>query len=254
MKAECPIEQVKHKSTATYYTDPQHGNCGYGELMGRTGPGTMMVAALSTKFYDDSKSCGQCFNIFSPYTNRSLVVMGTDKCPDKGWCEADYHFDLTTDAFDVLGPRLDGVLYNLEFYKVPCQIKGNVKVMMKDGSNPFWTSFLVFNSNIGVKQVSIKLSGSDQFKPLPITSYNYWDSPSMTPGEFELRIESIGGEFIYTKISSVESNKIIDTETQFTVEGCDSGEINYDDPYAPFRIPSDSSRILPPTIIQRKRK
>ncbi|EGC32116.1 hypothetical protein DICPUDRAFT_95343 [Dictyostelium purpureum] len=207
--------------------------------MGPTGPGNLFIAALNTFFYDDAKNCGQCYNIFSPYTNRSVVVMATDQCPGGEHCSNNnYHFDLSPQAFDVLGARSIGVLKNLEFYKVPCQVDGNVKIMMKDGSNDYWTAFLIFNSDIGIKQVSVKKTGSDQFVNLKLSDYNYWISPDMKPGEFEVRIESLGGEFINTKISAIESNKIVDTQTKFTTAGCVDADSS-----AFAELPNSSSKL-----------
>ncbi|KAN0055732.1 hypothetical protein ACTA71_011618 [Dictyostelium dimigraforme] len=220
-KGQCPFSQsLVTGASATYYTDPNAGNCGYENLTGPLGPGNLFIAALGPTLYNNGKSCGQCYNISSPYTNRSVVVMATDSCPDSGYCQRSSHFDLSTQAFDVLGAESIGVLEGLTYYKVPCGVTGNVKIMMKDGSNDYWTAFLIYNSRVTIKDVSVKITGKTTYSSLSQSTYNYWISPNMVPGSFDVRIESVGGEFIYITIPKVENRKQYETSSQFSVEGC----------------------------------
>ncbi|KAN0034800.1 hypothetical protein ACTFIV_001332 [Dictyostelium citrinum] len=217
----CPFSQsLVTGASATYYVDPNSGNCGYENLLGPLGPGNLFIAALGPNLYNNGKSCGQCYNISSPYTNRSVVVMATDSCPDSGYCQRSSHFDLSTQAFDVLGAQSIGVLEGLTYFKVPCGVNGNVKIMMKDGSNDYWTAFLIYNSRVTIKEVSVKITGKTTYTSLSQSTYNYWISPNMVPGSFEVRIESVGGEFIYITIPKVESRKQYETTGQFSVQGC----------------------------------
>ncbi|EGC34608.1 hypothetical protein DICPUDRAFT_20287, partial [Dictyostelium purpureum] len=218
-KAQCPFSITPIKgASATFYTTLDNGNCGYERLSGPLGPGNKMIAALGSKLYQNGSQCGQCFKI-SNSQNVSVVVMATDSCHDAGYCQRDGHFDLSPEAFAILGKTSEGVLEGLTFYKVPCQINGNVKIMMKDGSNPYWTSFFIFNSKVLIKKVSIRMSNSNQFIPLTQTTYNYWPT-SITGNNFEVKIESISGEFIYITIPFVESRKVYDTATQFSTYDC----------------------------------
>ncbi|KAK5576581.1 hypothetical protein RB653_007725 [Dictyostelium firmibasis] len=246
---ECPFAQIPIKTlSATWYNDPDHGACGYEVLTGPLGPGNRLIAALGTKLFQKGASCGQCYEVTSPFNNKTITIMATDSCHDKGNCQADNHFDLYTDAFDLLGSPTGEISgqSGLSYIKVPCPTYGNLKIMMKDGSNQFWTSFLVFNSRILIKQVSIKLSNSQQFVDLTRQEQgNYWPSPNMAPGEFEIRIESIGGEFIYVKIPSIQSRKIYDSGNQFSADGCVGNKY---DQYAPYQIVSISNSLLPPSL------
>ncbi|KAM9966265.1 hypothetical protein ACTFIR_006470 [Dictyostelium discoideum] len=221
----CPFSQsIINGASATFYTAMDAGNCGFEKLNGPLGPGNYMIAALGSKLYQNGAQCGQCFKI-SNSKNASVTVMATDSCHDAGYCQRDNHFDLSPAAFSILGPQSQGVLDGLSYVKVPCEVSGNVKIMMKDGSNDFWTSFFVFNSKVIIKQVSIKLSNSNQFVPLSQTTYNYWPT-SITGGQFHVRIESIGGEYIYVTIPKVESRKVYETSGQFSTSCSTSNEIN----------------------------
>ncbi|KAM9962525.1 hypothetical protein ACTFIR_005433 [Dictyostelium discoideum] len=246
----CPFSQsLVSGASATYYTDPNAGNCGYENLMGPLGPGNLFIAALGPNLYNNGKNCGQCFNISSPYTNRSVVIMATDSCPDSGYCQRSSHFDLSTQAFDVLGAQSIGVLEGLTYYKVPCGVNGNVKIMMKDGSNDYWTAFLIYNSRVTIKEVSVKITGKTTYTSLSQSSYNYWISPNMVPGSFDVRIESVGGEFIYITIPKVESRKQYETSSQFSVDGCvgtpsgPSGGIGSPSTGSSIGTPSDASSL-----------
>ncbi|EAL73375.1 expansin-like protein [Dictyostelium discoideum AX4] len=246
---DCPFPQIPIKTlSGTWYDDPDHASCGFEKLTGPLGPGNRLVVALGSKLFDKGANCGQCYDVTSPFNNKTITVMATDSCHDAGYCQADNHFDFYKEAFDLLGSPSGVISGNsgLSYIKVPCPTYGNVKIMMKDGSNEFWTSFLIFNSRILIKQVSIKLSNSQQFIDLNRQPQgNYWPSTNMVSGEFEVRIESIGGEFIYVKIPSIESRKIYDTGNQFSADGCVGNKY---DPYAPFQITSNSNNILPPSL------
>ncbi|KAM9964776.1 hypothetical protein ACTFIW_004562 [Dictyostelium discoideum] len=221
----CPFSQsIINGASATFYSAMDAGNCGFEKLNGPLGPGNYMIAALGSKLYQNGAQCGQCFKI-SNSKNASVTVMATDSCHDAGYCQRDNHFDLSPAAFSILGPQSQGVLDGLSYVKVPCEVSGNVKIMMKDGSNDFWTSFFVFNSKVIIKQVSIKLSNSNQFVPLSQTTYNYWPT-SITGGQFHVRIESIGGEYIYVTIPKVESRKVYETSGQFSTSCSTSNENN----------------------------
>ncbi|KAN0022503.1 hypothetical protein ACTFIU_004697 [Dictyostelium citrinum] len=147
----------------------------------------ILYCFYGTKIYKNGEQCGQCFKI-SNSNGTSVTVMATDSCNDAGYCQRDNHFDLSPNAFSILGSQSLGVLDGLSYVKVPCSVTGNVKVMMKDGSNAYWTSFLIFNSEINIKQVSIKLNGSSQFVNLTQTTYNYWPT-SITSGSFQVGTE-----------------------------------------------------------------
>ncbi|KAN0034812.1 hypothetical protein ACTFIV_001344 [Dictyostelium citrinum] len=246
---DCPFNQLPIKTlSGTWYDDPDHASCGFENLVGPLGPGNRMVVALGSKLFQQGANCGQCYEVTSPFNNKTITVMATDSCHDSGNCQADNHFDFYQEAFNLLGSPTGEISgkSGLSYIKVPCPTYGNVKIMMKDGSNQYWTSFLIFNSRLVIKQVSIKLSTSQQFIDLKRQPQgNYWPSPNMAPGEFEVRIESIGGEFIYVKISSIESRKIYDTGNQFSADGCIGNKY---DPYAPFQIVSNSNSILPPSL------
>lgn len=78
----------------TFYTGFEKGSCGYGDLMGETGPGYTTCAALNKGMYNSSDRCGVCYEIVGPLG--AMRVMITDRCPIGGDCHGPLaHFDLT---------------------------------------------------------------------------------------------------------------------------------------------------------------
>ncbi|KYQ89178.1 beta-lactamase-type transpeptidase fold containing protein [Tieghemostelium lacteum] len=216
-------EETLQQGSATFYTTPQSGHCSFKDLQGPTGFGTNFVAAVGTGFYQGSAVCGESFEIYSPTTQKKIVVVVTDSCPDSGWCERDYHFDLYTDAYDALGyDRSVGILEGLQWKKVANPYtQGGIKLKMKDGSNSGWTAFLISNHKVGIKSVSVKLADGNDFQPLQRQDYNYWVCPFDTSkGTYIVRVTSILNEDIDIPIQRTESEKIIQSNLQYSDGGC----------------------------------
>ncbi|GAM25704.1 hypothetical protein SAMD00019534_088790, partial [Acytostelium subglobosum LB1] len=207
------------EASGTYYNDPHHGNCGYGNLMGRLGPKTLNIAALNSYLFNDSSQCGICYNV--TVNQKWLVVTVTDRCPDPGWCDARHtHFDLYTEAFNFLqDPNVQGTISNMTFHKIPCNRPGNLQVYFKDGWTYYYNSLMVFNHNIGIATVDVQRENKTIFEPLTRRSYNFWEpyNPWGPLGnKFKLRITSVLGETIETTINNPVSDSVVDTGYQFT--------------------------------------
>ncbi|KAM9953451.1 hypothetical protein ACTFIR_008519 [Dictyostelium discoideum] len=94
----CPYSKSSiNGASATFYSAMDNGNCGYGLLTGQTGPRNYLICALGTKLYQNGAQC----------------VMTTDSCNDAGYCQRDNHFDLSPNAFSILGLKSKGVLDGL---------------------------------------------------------------------------------------------------------------------------------------------
>ncbi|EFA82758.1 expansin-like protein [Heterostelium album PN500] len=142
-------------SRSTWYEAIEHGNCGYGPLLGPTGPGNQFIAAAATVLY-----------------NGSYIV---DQCPDPGWCDTSFpHLDLSPMSFDkVGGPDLGVVMTSAK--KVSCDyVVGNIKLFMKDAATSTqWFEFMIFNHRTGLDHVIIQTADGIEIN-LPRTTYNYW--------------------------------------------------------------------------------
>ncbi|EFA84776.1 hypothetical protein PPL_01768 [Heterostelium album PN500] len=214
----CEEDSEKSVCSATYYTTPNNGACGYQDLFGPT-------VALSTKYFNGASSCGVCFNV---YQNNSdpITVIVTDECPaqyNQEHCAGpNAHFDLSVDAFQELAELKIGVLGNLQYEMVPCDSQGTIKVKTKDGSNDNWAGFMFFNHRVGIQSMAIQTDINQPYQEIPRTDYNYFIVSQNLAGSYSLKIKSIFNEEIIVKMNGVQANSITDSGLQFTsFDGCD---------------------------------
>ncbi|EFA86475.1 hypothetical protein PPL_00269 [Heterostelium album PN500] len=237
-------------ATGTFYTAVDNGNCGYGPLFGSKGPQTSYIAAINTFFFNHTNQCGQCYEL--SINGNTLTVQVVDQCPDPGWCDqAHSHFDLSPQAFAALQNQqaLGGTMQGLNFRKVACNVNGNIKVSIKDGSNENWTAFLLFNHVVGIESVSILREGC-QPEPLYRTTYNYWTQDRGTTPNYRLVITSILGETIVTEpLANCISNGLFDTGVQFKNFPQNGGTIIPTQPptQPPTQRPTQQPTQQPPT-------
>ncbi|KYQ94172.1 expansin-like protein [Tieghemostelium lacteum] len=203
-------------SRSTWYEAVEHGNCGYGPLMGPTGPGHRFIAAAATSLYNGSASCGECFEIYGPSGTQQVVVV--DQCPDPGWCDTDFpHLDLSPQAFEVvIGNSLGVAMTTVK--KVACDyVQGNIKLLMKDAdTTPSWFEFMVYNHRIGIDHIDIETVDGKVY-PLLRRLYNYWTfNQGVATFPIVARVYSIYGERVDIYIQSPDGNKQYEGEGQFT--------------------------------------
>ncbi|GAM25527.1 hypothetical protein SAMD00019534_087020 [Acytostelium subglobosum LB1] len=244
----CSLDQEYRNTSATYYDlDYANGACSFGNLYGTTAPGTPYITALSEVWYNNGTNCGDCLEVYSPYTNRTIVVYVTDLCPIEGnpVCDRPYHLDLSQAAFVQLGNKSQGYLENLRWRKVTCgnMPTSGVGVKMMKGSNYSWSAFLIFNSKVGIKSVDIQLANSTSFTKLKRADYNPFISINdHSKGPFTLRITSDLNESILVTIPKVVEDTVVFSNNQFNTSDCINGQM-YISKY------SSGSTLLPNIII-----
>eukprot|EP01133_Synstelium_polycarpum_P002649 gene2649-3055_t len=202
-------------SRSTWYEAVEHGNCGYGPLLGAQGPGHRFICAASTQLYNGSASCGECYEITGPYGTQTVVVV--DQCPDPGWCDTSLkHLDLSPEAFAKVGQAGLGVVMT-SIKKVSCDyVTGNIKVMMKDAATTSqWFEFMVWNHKVGIDHVDIETSDR-QVISLKRQLYNYWTYSGNAKFPIIARIYSKYGERVDAYISSPAGAVTYISEGQFS--------------------------------------
>ncbi|EGG21536.1 expansin-like protein [Cavenderia fasciculata] len=222
----CYSQTEVSDGVATYYEEVDGGSCSFGPLFGETGPKTPYIAALTSAWFQGSSQCGICYEITSPYTNKTITAIVTDQCPT---CENQHQFDLSVDAFVELGAKDIGVLKELTYRKVACQnINGNAKIKVKDGSNQWWAAFMVYNTKVGVSTVSVTLAGSTTPQSCVRKDYNYFVCDyDFTGGKFVVTVTSELGQVVTQSIETVQENQIIELSEQFSIGECKGANLLY---------------------------
>ncbi|EGC35051.1 hypothetical protein DICPUDRAFT_34025 [Dictyostelium purpureum] len=130
------------------------GSCEYGPYNGPTGPGTL-TATLNEYFYSSGVKCGDCFEISGP--KGKTVVRVVNFC-SAGTCPSEKPlFMLTPDAFSEISNDPLSVIYDAGFRKVSCDANAApIKAQVSEDSSKYYVKLLIFNNNLGIKDVTIK--------------------------------------------------------------------------------------------------
>ena len=170
---------------STYYTTWEQGDCNYGTIS-TTGFPYNNIAAPNTAFYNDSYSCGACYEVMcldvwdSSYcssgmgcksANASVIIEVTDECPEESnqeWCSGDIdHFDLSENAFELIADKECGVI-KMQFRQVACEFtdEENIIITTHSGSNAWYYGLTVSNVDYygAINKVFLKDSGSTNGK------------------------------------------------------------------------------------------
>ncbi|KAL6070225.1 Expansin-like EG45 domain-containing protein [Balamuthia mandrillaris] len=229
-----------HDGRATYYLEIDGGNCGYGPISRDAFPHGFIVAPNQALFAE-SEVCGACFEVVcdadrSPDAcldgNSSVIVQATDQCPcegNEGWCCGDMdHFDLSLAAFEEIAKTSAGVFFT-KYRRVACDVRGPLKLKLKDGTNAWWFSVLPFNVGGGgtVSKVEVKDSGASGWISMERQSYNYWLAES-GPGfqaPLEVRVTNeVSGESLIVMVNAIQEESIHEADTNFdATDGVDGG-------------------------------
>ncbi|EGC34514.1 hypothetical protein DICPUDRAFT_55762 [Dictyostelium purpureum] len=222
-------------SRSTWYEAIQHGNCGYGQLMGQTGPGTLMIAAAATALYNGSYSCGECYQIYGPGGTGTVMIV--DQCPDPGWCDTPFpHLDLSPTAFNAtIGSSVGVAMTTVK--KVSCDVTGPIKAYMKDAATTAsWFEFMVFNHKVGIASISVE-DQTGKITEVPRRLYNYWTYNGAT-ATFPViaHVYSIYGDQVDIYINAPTGATLYEGEGQF---GDPKTSFNTDNCTAPFPVDAD---------------
>ncbi|GAM27807.1 hypothetical protein SAMD00019534_109830 [Acytostelium subglobosum LB1] len=220
--ATCGLDQSYHTAIATWYPGDYQGACGFGPLFGSTGPHTPYITALSASWFDASTQCGVCFELTSPYTNKTITVVATDNCPD---CPEEHHFDLSKDAFAQMADPSLGRLNNITWRQVACGNIGSLGISLVKGSNQYWVGYVIYNSYVGISKVEEQLNGTTEWVNVPRAPYNYFESKVNHKDQpYNVRITSILGEQITYQVQKAEPSNLL-VKSQFSADGCAAGKL-----------------------------
>ncbi|XP_047965649.1 expansin-B6-like [Salvia hispanica] len=147
------------------------GACGLGYDI-ENDPYYGFISAGNNNLFKSGAGCGACYEVKCVYNNacskKAIRVTITDECP--GSCnDDDIHFDLSGKAFGALA--YPGQEYNLrnagrislQYRRVKCNYKSNVKFKIVPGSNPYYLAFVVeaLNGYGDIASVELQPSNSN---------------------------------------------------------------------------------------------
>ena len=157
--------------------------------------------------YAVAEYCGACIEIAGP--NGKVKVKIIDRCPE---CQQG-DVDLSPEAFDQIGDRIDGRI-SISWIVVPCEVKGPIVLYFKKGSTQYWTALQIRNHKTAISTVEYYRNG--QWINMPRERYNYFVEPNGTRlATFDIRITDVYGEQIVQSINEIIAEAEIQGTEQF---------------------------------------
>ncbi len=191
------------RGQGTYY-DSANGD---GACMFGPSPGDLDVAALNDPQWDGSAVCGACAKATGP--NGSVTVRIVDRCPE---CKSG-DLDFSPQAFAKLADLSQGRVA-ITWQLVPCDVSGDVRYHVKDGSSQWWTALQVQNHRLPIRSLAYR-SGSD-WVDVPRSDYNYFVAEKgMGPGAIHVRITAWDGQSLEDELPGPDAGATFDGAGQF---------------------------------------
>jgi len=240
--AQLPMSPcMEARSTYYNYVGQQNGACQLGPLGGPMLSGFTNVAAPNQAFFNNSMSCGECYEISGPNGNVTIIV--ADECPVEGnpLCAGQMiHFDLgSSSTFSNLAdPSLGVILETIK--KVSCPVTSNIGVYFVSGTSQYWVGFIVFSHKVGLTLVELQPTSGGAYYPMTRNS-NQWEysSPPSVSIPYNIRLTGVTGEQLIISLNTYTSGQTVSSTVQFA------------DPSPGFGggSPTPCSAPLPPDVI-----
>ncbi|KAH3760054.1 swollenin/expansin family protein [Pelomyxa schiedti] len=102
---------------------------------------------------------------------------------------------------------------------VSCDVEGNLKIRVKDGSSVWWLSILVFNHRVGIDKLEISENGGSSWTEVTRADYNEFEISRQPGNELQLplivRVTGFTDDQISIDLPAIEGDEIIDSGSQF---------------------------------------
>lgn len=199
MAQACP--QPLQSSTALPRMSPISGTCNF--------PASFLddsLVGLSTDLFLDAATCGQCIEVNDPLGSTLLTVDSEcSTCPSNT-------LDISQDQFSAIAD-ISGPNPTVTWKLTDCPVSGNVKILFNTGSNPWYLSFLVYNTRYPVSIVEFWTGTT--YVELSRTAWNYYDTSLLVPAQLQFRITDVYGQQIIASGVPFVSGSIFDSNAQF---------------------------------------
>lgn len=191
------------RGEGTYYDFANgDGACTFGPS-----PGDLDVAALNDPQWDGSAACGACAQVTGP--KGTVRVRIVDRCPE---CKAG-DLDLSPQAFAKIADLPQGRVA-ISWQLVVCDVAGNVRYRVKDGSSQWWTALQVRNHRLPVRALAVRRGGA--WVDLPRSDYNYFLAEQGTgPGAIRVRVTAWDGQSLEDELPGPNAEATYEGAGQF---------------------------------------
>ena len=196
------------------------GLCGFGSHNNATSSSYIYPVAPNSDLFISSSHCGICYELVGPYGVIRVRVEDYCKKDDElGLCSGDmYHFNLANNGSKFLIGDED--FANITFRMVDCGYSGNIKILLDEGSDEYYLSFVILDHNLGVSSVSIQEYESTTWTELKRDEYNSWEYES---NDFEIyfplkiKIFSINGDYVTLEVNEINDIGLYEADGNFHI-------------------------------------
>jgi expansin len=202
--SQTPVQfgEVQH-GEGTFYDDAD----GDGACMFGPSPGDLDIAALNNPQWDHSALCGACAVVTGPLGTLKIRIV--DLCPE---C-AKGDLDLSPSAFAKVANPDDGRV-SISWQLETCNVSGNLRYHLKDGSSQWWTAIQVRNHRLPIR--SLEYWRGSGWVQLVRQDYNYFLAQSGTgAGSIRLRVTAWDGQSLEDTLPAPQSDVVFEGAAQF---------------------------------------
>merc|ERR1711892_843573 len=208
-----------HGEVTAYGTNPTGGHCGFKELPSDQAKKYFVaISSQDTEGWKDGLYCGSCVRL--KYTDgKELIGYIHDSCPS---CPK-YHWDLSDYMYlDLTNEQSVGIkdISDAEIVECPDNIvSGNMKVKIKEGSNPWWAAYQVLNTKNPINGMSMSTDGGvtwvEMVGPEEPAPSGFWfmkpDGLTLNADNgmenYKIRVESDTGDIVVDMVGVVDGGE-----------------------------------------------
>jgi expansin (peptidoglycan-binding protein) len=188
---------------ATYYDFAS----GDGACMFGPSPDDLDVAAMNAEQWAGSRVCGACARVTGPAGQ--VVVRIVDLCPE---CRRG-HLDLSPQAFARIAALAQGRV-DITWRLQACDVSGNLRYQLKDGSSQWWTAIQVRNHRRPIESLAYQKDGA--WVDLPRSDYNHFVAEGGTgTGPIRVRATSWDGQALEDVLPGPDAGTLHEGQSQF---------------------------------------
>jgi len=165
-------------------------------------------AAISSRYWYNSRACGGCIKIKDKSSGRSVTVMVVDTCEV---CTSD--IALFNDGWTHLAP-LDRETLNVEFEGTSCRHSGPLQIQFSKDVDPSYLSVQVLNANYPFFDMWVRPAGQGEGRQLSPRGWNFFEAPENEElgqmVDIKVVCSNDGGGVVYLENVEVQAGRMVE--------------------------------------------